>query len=50
MGYIILYGLTLFNISPEELLQSEIPEKDIIVIKRVRIVIFYDKRLHMKTD
>ena len=41
MGYIILYGLTLFNISPEELIMSETPEKDIVVIKKVRI---YDKR------
>ena len=41
MGYIILYGLTLFNISPEELIMSETPEKDIVVIKKVRI---YDIR------
>ena len=44
MGYVILYGLTLFNISPEELNMSEIPEKDIAVIKRVRIILFYEKR------
>ena len=35
MGYVILYGLTLFSISPEELIQSEIIEKDVAVIKRV---------------
>ena len=50
MGYVILYGLTLFNISPEELIISEIPEKDIAVIKRVRIVLFYEKRFHTKTN
>merc|ERR1711953_579100 len=48
MGYIILYGLTLFNISPEELLQAEIPEKDIAVIKKVRIF-FYKLSLHLMT-
>ena len=41
LGYIILYGLTLFNISPEELLQSEVPEKDIVVIRRVRIGLWW---------
>ena len=36
MGYILLYGLTLFKISPEELLWAEIPEKDIAVMNKVK--------------
>ena len=48
MGYIILYGLTLFNISPEELLQAEIPEKDIAVIKKVKL--FSDKLYLISND
>ena len=38
-GYIILYGLALYNISEED---HNIPEKDIFVIRRVRKYIFHN--------
>ena len=38
LGYIILYGITLYNISDEDLLKEKIPEKDILVIKWVRMI------------
>ena len=38
LGYIILYGITLYNISDEDLLKAKIPEKDILVIKKVRMI------------
>ena len=34
LGYIILYGVTLYDISDEELLQ--LPKKDVLVIRRVK--------------
>ena len=35
-GYILLYGLAVYNISEEEQTNFEIPEKDMFVIRKVR--------------
>ena len=35
-GYILLYGLAVYNISEEEQINFEIPEKDMFVIRKVR--------------
>ena len=41
LGYIVLYGLTLYNVSDETLHYWQTPDKDIKTIKKVKILCIF---------